>query len=1142
MIRLLAFSKDRPAQLDLLLRSIKRFVPSPVGTSVVFTASTALHDEGYAVVRADHPWVEWVDEREAGGFKAATLHLVARAGERIAFLVDDIVFTHPLELGAAPLAALDADPDVLCCSLRLDPGKTYCYALDRPMTPPPATTWEWAGMDGDWGYPMSLDGHVFRTAQIAPLLERLDYHNPNALEAALAAAPPALAKATCFDVARIVNVPDNRVQDTAPNRHGGGSADWLTPALLAGGRLDLEPFAGLTAPSVHHEVPLRFAAHGPPPRVSVVIPCHDMADTLGETLASVAAQELDGDVEVIVVDDGSTDGSGDLAASLGATVLRRPASGHPAHARNAGFAAARAPYVLPLDADDLLEPGFLARTVAALAAHPSAGFAYGDERDFGGGERDVVHTTPPYDFVALALKNFLGSATLVRHAAWQTAGGYDPGVGYEDWDLWIALGHAGWHGVKAPGATFAHRRSGDGRWSADRTRDRETKARFVLKRPELYDALQRDWARRVLAGAPDAAVDEEGVIPTFMARPTIDSRRFAVAALADELVADPELLRAYGDAFGERDDVSLVIFGAERLAERLGPVVAAAGLDGPGSPDLLGVEGGIVHAAAVAARSGALLSRREPPAPFTTLPRFDAATLPELRRIAVPEPPAVTFYRELVGPGDLVVDVGANLGNRSEVFLALGARVVAVEPQAPLAAHLRATLGTDERLTLLECGLGSQEGTAELFVSDAHTITSMSRDWIEATKASGRFSEHRWDEVRVVPVTTLDRVVADHGVPAFVKIDVEGFEHEVLSGLSRRVGAASIEFSSETVEGSTLRCVERLRDLGMTQFNLSLGESMAWHLPEWVGADELIAVLRDLPGDLPWGDVYARTPAGADEVARLRAQVAALEPLPDEPAGATSYWHRKRAELRELIATADPRGFLAWPPIVETMNVGDAPYVGTELEQLRADRGWRDRWSPAIAEDAVGRPEPWRGEPSSSGNLITHVFHAMAFERATGRRLDEVASAVEFGGGYGSFARVLQRLGFRGRLHVHDLPEFGALQRFFVDCVRADRPELAGVPEGAVSFGSAYEDVPQDSELLIATWSLSETPLELREAWAPVLDAASWFLVGYQESFDGIDNAAWFHAFAESRPDVRWVHAPIAHIPGNWYLLGAPSE
>jgi FkbM family methyltransferase len=346
----------------------------------------------------------------------------------------------------------------------------------------------------------------------------------------------------------------------------------------------------------------------------------------------------------------------------------------------------------------------------------------------------------------------------------------------------------------------------------------------------------------------------------------IDARRVAIAALADELVADPSLLRAYGTAFDADDDVTLVIYSdaaPDQVAERLGPVIAAADLEGPRAPDLLAVLGAAPQEAAVAARSTALLSRRAPTGPLATLPRFDDARVAELRTLAVGTP-MHALYGQFVRSGDVVFDVGANLGTRSEVFLDLGARVVAVEPQAPLAAQLRDRWAAESRFRLVEGGLGAAEGTAELFLSDAHPITSMSREFIEATTASGRFAAQRWDDVAVVDITTLDRLIDAHGVPAFVKIDVEGFEHEVLCGLSRPVGAASIEFASETVATSTARCIERFAELGMTEFNLSLGESMAWHLPRWVDRDTILAVLRELPGELPWGDVYARLPVAGD--------------------------------------------------------------------------------------------------------------------------------------------------------------------------------------------------------------------------------------------------------------------------------------
>ncbi len=265
-----------------------RFAPG-ADVSVVYTASDELNEHGYAIVREDYPWVRWGEERAQGGFKEATLEFARDAGSRLAFLVDDIVFTHELDLDAAGLQALDEDPRVLCCSLRLDPNKDYCYALDAPMEPPalsPEMTFEWRGRFGDWGYPMSADGHVFRTEQIVPLLERLDYFNPNSLEEQLSQNPLDLPLMACVDPSTIVNVPDNRVQDTAPNRHAGNDAQRLAVAFVSGRRLDLAPFEGLVTREVHHVMPLEFEASDQPQPVALDSRTYAVAADLGEVAAA----------------------------------------------------------------------------------------------------------------------------------------------------------------------------------------------------------------------------------------------------------------------------------------------------------------------------------------------------------------------------------------------------------------------------------------------------------------------------------------------------------------------------------------------------------------------------------------------------------------------------------------------------------------------------------------------------------------------------------------------------------------------------------------------------------------------------------------------------------------------------------------
>lgn len=214
------------------------------------------------------------------------------------------------------------------------------------------------------------------------------------------------------------------------------------------------------------------------------------------------------------------------------------------------------------------------------------------------------------------------------------------------------------------------------------------------------------------------------------------------------------------------------------------------------------------------------------------------------------------FYGRFVRPGDLCFDVGANAGNRTEVFLALGTRVVAVDPQPSCVKALRRRYSGDSRVTVIPNALGEREGEAELLLSDASTISSLSREWIEAVRRSGRFRAFRWDKTVTVTVTTLDRLIEEHGFPAFVKIDVEGYELPVLRGLSRPVGALSFEFVPEYREAA-LASVRHIESIGMTLFNYSAGESMSLALSEWVGAEEIAGLLESFTDPGAWGDIYA---------------------------------------------------------------------------------------------------------------------------------------------------------------------------------------------------------------------------------------------------------------------------------------------
>lgn len=217
------------------------------------------------------------------------------------------------------------------------------------------------------------------------------------------------------------------------------------------------------------------------------------------------------------------------------------------------------------------------------------------------------------------------------------------------------------------------------------------------------------------------------------------------------------------------------------------------------------------------------------------------------------------FYSRLLGPGDLAFDVGAHVGSRTWVWTRLGARVVAVEPVPQAMRVLRALYGRDPRVTLLQAAVGRQPGQVPMLVCEREpTVSTLATDWAERMlRERSAFAHTRWERSVLVPVTTLDDLIACYGRPAFCKIDVEGYDLEVLRGLSEPLPALSFEYVPPALD-LALACLERLAQLGRHEFNWSWGESMQLRWPAWVDAATLTAYLRSYPRQGNPGDVYAR--------------------------------------------------------------------------------------------------------------------------------------------------------------------------------------------------------------------------------------------------------------------------------------------
>jgi FkbM family methyltransferase len=214
------------------------------------------------------------------------------------------------------------------------------------------------------------------------------------------------------------------------------------------------------------------------------------------------------------------------------------------------------------------------------------------------------------------------------------------------------------------------------------------------------------------------------------------------------------------------------------------------------------------------------------------------------------------LYAQFVRRGDLVFDIGAHVGDRVASFRRLGARVVAVEPQPALALTLKTLYRRDRDVAIESKAVGRSPGTLDMMINvDNPTISTVSSAFIDAAKGAQGWEGQVWEKTIAVPVTTLDALVQAHGTPSFIKIDVEGYEHEVLGGLTQQIDALSFEFTTIQREVAA-NCIARCRSLGFRRYNAALGESQ--ELGEWRTVEDIARWLQELPHAANSGDIYAR--------------------------------------------------------------------------------------------------------------------------------------------------------------------------------------------------------------------------------------------------------------------------------------------
>jgi FkbM family methyltransferase len=217
----------------------------------------------------------------------------------------------------------------------------------------------------------------------------------------------------------------------------------------------------------------------------------------------------------------------------------------------------------------------------------------------------------------------------------------------------------------------------------------------------------------------------------------------------------------------------------------------------------------------------------------------------------------VNFYSAFIKPNDLCFDVGGNMGFKTKVFLNLQARVVTLEPQRDCVEILNARYG--EKATILQKGAGAANEVKEFYVSDNSALSSFTKDWVDDFKDS-RFAGSFVKSVEKIEIVTLDSLIDTYGKPAFIKIDVEGFELEVMKGLSRPFGCLSFEYAVPEKQGNVIAA---LQDLQTKYPNLlcnhAIGDSSVLALKEWLPVTEMMHYVKSHQFNASFaGDVYVR--------------------------------------------------------------------------------------------------------------------------------------------------------------------------------------------------------------------------------------------------------------------------------------------
>lgn len=265
MINAVVFSKDRAMQLRLLLDSIKKNAEGIFKISVIYTFSSDGFGRGYEKLISETvgDGISWIRE---SNFKQDVLKALDSGMEHTCFFTDDDVMFG--QVSESEMVGALSDQDVLCFSMRLGKNTNFCYTMNAENKLLEAEEiggtikFDWSMHGTDYGYPLSVDGHVFRTNEITKMTKGIPFSNPNTYEANLQMfRSHPRRKMVAYVRSALVGVPANKVQSVFENRSGekyGFSVSELNDRYVSGEFIDYDGIDFSEIRGCHQEIEYQF--------------------------------------------------------------------------------------------------------------------------------------------------------------------------------------------------------------------------------------------------------------------------------------------------------------------------------------------------------------------------------------------------------------------------------------------------------------------------------------------------------------------------------------------------------------------------------------------------------------------------------------------------------------------------------------------------------------------------------------------------------------------------------------------------------------------------------------------------------------------------------------------------------------------